>query len=116
MITGLDTVFCQVEDMDRAIAFYAGTLGLTPVYASPHWTSFELSGVKFGLHPRFDGQTGEPGMNFIAGFSVADIEAFRDHLRREGAWCADEFHDVPGGRLLDFNDPDGNRLQAIERR
>lgn len=115
MITGLDTLFCQVDDMDRAVAFYSGVLGLTPTYASPHWTGFELGGVRFGLHPRFNGSGGDTNGNFVAGLAVEDLEAFRDHLKASGAWCAEEFHIVPGGKLLDFRDPDGNWLQAVER-
>lgn len=115
MITGVDTILCQTDDMDRAIAFYRDTLGLSPYVASPHFSGFMIGATKLAVHPRMHGEPGVNSGNWIAGLSVQNLDSFRARLRGAGAWCAAEYHDIPGGKLLDFKDPDGNMLQAVQR-
>ena len=40
-----------VADMDRAVAFYRDTLGLTLRFASPFWSEFDTGTVTLALHP-----------------------------------------------------------------
>ena len=40
-----------VADMDRAVAFYRDTLGLTLKFASPGWTEFATGETTLALHP-----------------------------------------------------------------
>jgi len=115
MITGIDTVLCQTDDMDRAVAFYRDVLGLTPTHTSEHYSGFRIGEVGIGLHPRMEGEPGRNTGNWIVGMAVRNLDEFRDRVRSAGGWCADEYHAIPGGRLLDFRDPDGNALQAIQR-
>ncbi len=43
-----------VADMDRAVAFYRDTFGLTLRFASPFWSEFETGPVTLALHPASD--------------------------------------------------------------
>lgn len=96
--------------------FYRAVLALEPTLASPYWSHFEIGNVRIGLHPRFagnDGPLNTRGKGTVLGIEVDDLKAFRMHLEVLGAWCGD-WHETPGGVVLNFEDPDGNALQAIQ--
>ena len=40
-----------VDDMDRAVAFYRDTFGLTLRFATPFWSEFDTGPVTLALHP-----------------------------------------------------------------
>jgi predicted enzyme related to lactoylglutathione lyase len=111
MLKELHTLICEVDDMDRAVAFYRDVLGLPVPFTSPHWTSVQLGTTRIGLHPPMSGQA--VGRGWIVGIAVDDIVGLKAHLTNHG--CATgEYHDTPGGVVMNFEDPDGNRLQAIQ--
>jgi predicted enzyme related to lactoylglutathione lyase len=112
MVKGLNTVICQVGDMDVAVAFYRDILGLTPGVVSPYWTDFDLGGARLGLHPAFRPSEGAGG--WVIGLEVDDIVALRETLASGGFETTAEYHDTPSGVVLDFTDPFGNALQAIQ--
>jgi predicted enzyme related to lactoylglutathione lyase len=67
-----------VADMDRAIAFYRDTFGLTVRFATPEWTEFDTGDVTLALHPA----TGDnPAGAVQIGFSAPDLPAA--HAARE---------------------------------
>jgi predicted enzyme related to lactoylglutathione lyase len=101
--------------MDRATTFYRDTLGLELGYASPHWTSFKTGSTTLALHHRMDESPFGSKSNFLAILLVADLTAAQARLKDAGVWCADEFHEVPGGKICDFRDTEGNALQLIQR-
>lgn len=106
----IDTVWCPVADMDRAVSFYRDVLGLTPEYESAYWTSFQVGpSVHLGLHA---GAAPE-GSSFVVGFLCDDLRALRLRLLDEGLQPG-EYHDIPRGVVMDLQDPDGNRLQATQ--
>jgi predicted enzyme related to lactoylglutathione lyase len=107
----LDTVWCGVSDMDRAVAFYRDQLGLTPAFVSPFWTSIKLDGgVQLGLH---GGGGGGEGGGYVMSFTTDDLAMLRERL--VGAGCkVGEYHDTPRGAVMDVFDPDGNRMQAMQ--
>lgn len=109
------TLICQVSDMDRAVAFYRDVLGLTPGYTTPHWSDFKMGETRIGLHPSFDGSPVEPnGKGWVLGVATQDIRALRASLESAGVHVAKGYHDTPSGAVMDFRDPDGNALQAIQ--
>ena len=59
-----------VADMDRAVAFYRDTFGLTVKFASPFWSEFETGDVTLALHPA--SQTNPAGRVEI-GFTAPDL-------------------------------------------
>jgi predicted enzyme related to lactoylglutathione lyase len=113
MIKRISTVLCQVSDMDRAVAFYRDTLGLTQGMVSQWWSSMSVGDVQIGLHPPFERGPTEIGRGWILGIEVDDLRALRVRLESHGTACAD-YHDIPGGCVMDFTDPDGNPIQAMQ--
>ncbi len=116
-ITGVDFVIVPNQDIDRAVEFYGGVLGLP-----------ELK--RYGSHP---------GVEFQAGnltLACMTMEAFGQEFRRSGSAIALQVDDVPKARaeleakgvefhsdLIDsgschqiyFSDPDGNPLGLHHR-
>ena len=119
MQKGIDVVWCQVADMDRAVAFYRDVLGFPLVEASPYWSSFKVSeGLGLGLHPIIPGSDTPPGRrncNWSLTIAVDDLLAGKAAL--EAAGCqVHGFEQIDGyAVLLDFQDLDGNPLQLAQR-
>lgn len=116
-IKGLRTVIYQVSDMDRSVAFYNRVLGLELEMATPHWSSLVCGDVRIGLHPPFTGQTapyGGGGKGWLLNFEVNDIENAREALAKAGIKMSKELHEIPGGVVLDLEDPDGNNIQLVQ--
>jgi predicted enzyme related to lactoylglutathione lyase len=109
------TLICQVSDMDRGVAFYRDVLGLAPGYTSPHWSEFKMGETRIGLHPSFDGSPVQPnGQGWVLGVATEDIRSLRSSLEKAGVYVGSNYHDTPSGAVMDFRDPDGNALQAIQ--
>ena len=60
-----------VDDMDRGVAFYRDTLGLTLKFATPFWSEFDTGAVTLALHPASERN---PGGAVQLGFSTPDLE------------------------------------------
>ena len=105
-------MICEVSDMDRSVGFYRDVLGLSCEMTLPYWSSFQIGSNRLGLHPPFTGSASNVG-GFILGIEVDDINALRGALEGAGCTCG-AYHDTPGGVVMDFTDPDNNRLQAIQ--
>ena len=101
-----------VTDLERAVEFYGGPLGLSLLFRHDEFRyarfsagpiEIGLAGVEEAVNPELVGrQTG-------IGFAVPDIDEAYEELRAKGV----EFPMVPcdqpwGGRLALFSDPDGN--------
>ena len=120
MITQVQDVYYNVMDMGRAVAFYRDILGLKVTEEDAHFTGLEVGGVRIGLHwtggrpvpavPK-NAHGAEAGATLT--LRVADIEAaqrrLRDHLVKILGTM-----DAPWGRLVTFEDPDGNVLKLME--
>lgn len=53
------------------------------------------------------------GSGWIFGIEVDDVAALRATLESANR-AVGGYHDVPGGAVIDFSDPDGNPIQAIQ--
>lgn len=116
-ITAVTVAICQVSDMDRAVAFYRDVLGMAPRHTTPYWSDLTVGNFRIGLHPPFEGSEppfATPGKGWILGMQVDDIKELRAKLEAAGAPIPNDYHDVPGGVVLDFQDPEGNNLQAMQ--
>jgi lactoylglutathione lyase len=112
---GLATVY--VKDLDRAVRFYEGTLGLRLQFqAGPHFAQVDAGGLTIGLHPAGpDSPT--PGVNgsTIVGLNVAgSIEHAVEALRAKGVAFKGPIVDDPPVRFAHFADPDGNELYLCQ--
>ena len=95
----------DVDDMDRATAFYVAALGAEIAFATPRWTSLRVAGVRLGLfanpgHPR-----GRIGLHFV----VDDLAATGAAIARAGGAVLTASTEVaPGVVTSDVCDTEGN--------
>jgi predicted enzyme related to lactoylglutathione lyase len=108
------TMICQVTDMSRAVAFYRDVLGLPPTLVTPGWSQFDLEGISLGLHPVYQGSSGPGPGGWSLGLECESLKALAEKLSAAGHEQSGP-HDVPGGAVITFADPDGNPVQVIQR-
>jgi glyoxylase I family protein len=113
----------QIRDVDRAIAFYTEYLGFQltqragAVFATVSRGALHLllSGPQSsGSRPMPDGRRQESGgWNRIVLY-VKEIDATITSLRKAGARFRNEVEVGPGGKQIQFEDPDGNPIELHE--
>ena len=59
-----------VADMDKAVAFYRDTMGLTVRFSSPFWSEFDTGDVTLALHPASEKN---PAGGVQLGFTTSDL-------------------------------------------
>lgn len=112
LIDGVDVVFYGVCNMDRSVAFYEGVLGLElGQRAGNDWAQFSVGGVEIGLFGELATAPHQGGATVT--FRVSDIAAVESALEAAGT-KKDPVEDMGGALSLEFNDPDGNRLVAVQ--
>jgi|CXWL01.1.fsa_nt_gi predicted enzyme related to lactoylglutathione lyase len=117
MILGPHTLIVQTTDMDRSVAFFRDVLKLTPGYTSPYWSDFALGSIRLGIHPVFEGNNAPhviPFKNAIIGVETNNLAELKSALENSGGYVRSDYHQTPGGVILDFVDPEGNNFQAIQ--
>ena len=114
MIDGIATVWLPVSDMDRALQFYAETLGLDIEQQEEDWSMVTAGSVSIGLNGRDAEHSGGEGGAVIAFRPSEDIEDAVESLSAEGVEIAGGVTDHPWGKVATFRDPDGNELQLFE--
>ena len=103
-------VSIEVNDMDRAVAFYTGALGATASFTSPMWSSLHVAGVRIGLF-RHDHAPCRTGLHFV----VDDLEVAHIAIERAGGKIAVAASEVaPGVVVSDAVDTEGNTF-ALRR-
>jgi catechol 2,3-dioxygenase-like lactoylglutathione lyase family enzyme len=111
MVNALHTTWCLVRDMRAARSFYEGVLGLRPGYASEHWTEYDLGNGKIALH--LGGAESSGGRGWTLGLVTDDLAALKSRLIG-AAVTVEDYHETPNGVIVEFHDPDGNVIQAIQ--
>ena len=113
-IDGIGVVFFWVADLDTSVAWYTEVLGLTAGPRYGDWQEFAIDGgTGFALHGgRLDGG---PATAVVA-FNTPDLQTAIDELAGWGAVPIDEITDTGAARFVTFSDPDGNKVQLLERR
>jgi predicted enzyme related to lactoylglutathione lyase len=117
----LELIPLPVSDVERAIDFYAGTLGFTKdvdVQPAEGVRVVQLtpdgSGCSLGFGTGLDVYAGQPGSIRGLHLVVEDIEQARAELVSRGVDVG-EIHDFGGGvRGASFADPDGNGFELQE--
>ncbi len=110
-VTGVATVWLPVTDMQRAIDFYSGTLGLKATQQEPEWAELEADGLKIGLNAREEETPGGEGGAVVAFTPDTELEQAVEELGGKGVEFTDGISEHPWGRIATFHDPDGNALQ-----
>lgn len=113
----------QVQDVERAIAFYTQHLGFQVVQRSGSVFAtvtrgdlhLFLSGPESsGSRPMPDGRGQEPGgWNRIVLY-VEDLDSTIAALRNAGTRFRNEVEAGPGGKQIQVEDPDGNPIELHE--
>ena len=112
---GLSTIgqiAVQVQDLDRAVAFYRDRLGMRFLFqASPGLAFFDAGGVRLMLSR----PEGEAGGTSVLYFKVDDIESAAAALKDRGVTITAEPHVIAKMDTYDlwmafFRDSEGNML------
>lgn len=112
MAQGIAAVWVPVEDMDRAVAFYRDTLGLSVTMQDTDWTEIDAGGLTVGLNARENTHGGSGGGAVISFSPEGSIEDEVQRIAaRGGASIEGEISEYPWGRILPFKDSEGNDLQ-----
>ena len=90
-----------VGDMDRAVAFWRDTFGLTVRFATPFWSEFDTGEVTLALHPASDQN---PAGSVQLGFTTPDLPGVHAARAASGLRFAEAPRDEHGtllSRVLD---------------
>jgi len=121
MITGLQDVYVNVADMDRAVAFYRDLLGLPLIEQSPWWSALDCGGVRLGLHgtggdavPSIPHDAHGPHTGAVITLRTDNIDADFARLAAAGVHFLAPIARESWGSLAMFTDPDGNVLKLMQ--
>lgn len=113
-LTGLHHVSILVSDMERAVAFYGGTLGLPEVRRPANFVTpvrwFELGEQQLHLIPADEPDFVSPRHMAL---HVDDSGAARETLRARGVEVR-ETVPIAGADRFFIADPDGNNIELIQ--
>jgi predicted enzyme related to lactoylglutathione lyase len=117
LVTGVDFVMQPTHDLDAAVDFYGGTLGLPRSVYRPdrHFAEFETGNLTLSvLDADAMGIGHHVNPNAVA-LRVDDVARARERLEARGvAFAADTF-DTGVCHMAFFADPDGNALMLHHR-
>jgi catechol 2,3-dioxygenase-like lactoylglutathione lyase family enzyme len=121
MITRVQDIYYNVQDMDRAVAFYTRVLGLRLLNTDPYWTNLDLGGIRIGLHatdagapvPRVPRDAHGAHAGATLTLHSTDLVADTNRLRTAGVTILGEL-DEAWGKLVVFEDTEGNVLKLMQ--
>lgn len=112
LISGIETVYYRICNMNKAVAFYEGVLGLTlKNRAGNDWAEFDLGNGELALEGELATRPHQGGATVV--FRCEDIRALEATLKQHNVPNRG-VEDLDGSLLLEFNDPDDNRLIAMQ--
>ncbi len=114
---GMVTVY--VNDVERALEFYTGTLGLELVYrGGPGWAVVRApDGFAVGLHDAMgEAPVGASGSSTVGFHVEGTLEEAVEELADRGVEFVGEITEDTAVPLAYFEDPDGNRMYLAEAR
>lgn len=111
-VTGIDTVFYQVCNMDRAVAFYTGALGLTLARREGNdWAEFNAGALNLALSGELAVAPQRGGATVV--LRAEGLDDLAQSLKGAGV-VVGSVDDLGGARMLDVYDPDGNQIVLME--
>ncbi len=115
MISGMDTVLQYVSSLEAAAHFYGGLLEMEIADSRPEYGFVTV--LPGGQHPGLmlmvgQGEIGHGGSQLV--FHVDDVAGAFERLRAQGVRFHGEPVDLPPGKYVSFEDPDGNLLALID--
>jgi glyoxylase I family protein len=112
LFDGIDTVFYQVCDMDRAVDFYQRVLGLELLRREGRdWAELEAGTSVLSLSGELATKPHQGGATVV--LRASDISAVEARLASHDVQRG-PIEDMGGAKTLQFFDPDGNEIVALE--
>jgi glyoxylase I family protein len=123
LVIGWRGVRYQVEDVARSVEFYTQRLGFkVDAKHLPAFAQVSIGDLKLilsgpgasGSRPMPGGVRQQPGgWNRII-LQVSDLAAAIEALKKEGLQVRNKMESGPGGKQIQFDDPDGNPIELLE--
>ncbi len=111
MAKNVATVWVPVDDMKRAVTFYADTLRLEIKSQSAEWSEIDAGNLTIGLNAREGTAAHADGGAVITFTPEGGIDAEVARLTEAGVEFTGGISDHPWGRIAPFKDTEGNDLQ-----
>lgn len=113
MITGLDLLFLEVNNLEESVAFYCDILGFNidshDPNAEPPIASLKSGSLRITLVQQLETMLKRGrGVHFVLG--VTDVDGFYQTLRNRSLQLTEPRDEGWGGRFVSLQDPDGYRL------
>jgi lactoylglutathione lyase len=122
-----DYIVIYVSDMQRSVAFYRDTLGMSLKFTSPGWSEFAIGSTALALHRSLNtaqegaSHTARPEGLPVAGqanlaFVVDDLQSMYENLKGQDVYFSVPPQKQPTGRTLAvLHDPDGFGITLQQR-
>lgn len=113
MVTGLDLLFLEVNNLEDSLSFYHDRLGFeiesNNAGAEPPIASVRAGSLRITLVQQIETMLKRGrGVHFVLG--VSDVDQFHEGLRDSGVQISEPTDEGWGGRFVSLQDPDGYRL------
>jgi catechol 2,3-dioxygenase-like lactoylglutathione lyase family enzyme len=124
-LNGILETALYTDDMDRARAFYEGTLGLAPIFGDNRLTAYAVAGRDVLLIFRrgsatqtvtmpggtIPGHDGAGPLHIAFAIGQHELAQWERHLAARGVTIEGATDWSRGGRSIYFRDPDGHLLE-----
>lgn len=121
MITGYQDFYYNVQDMEKAIHFYASALDMSKEFGDEYWSLMSVGNLKLGLHwsegekiPSTPRDAHGQNCGGTLTLTSNDIAADKKRIEVHGGQILGEAKQ-PWGHMLVFADIDGNVLKLMKR-
>lgn len=113
MVTGLDLLFLEVNNLEESLLFYQERLGFEIVSqnlaAEPPIARVGGGSLRITLVQQLETMLKRGrGVHFVLG--VSNVDEFHEKLRASGVEVTEPRDEGWGGRFVSLQDPDGYRL------
>jgi catechol 2,3-dioxygenase-like lactoylglutathione lyase family enzyme len=113
MVTGLDLLFLEVNNLEESLLFYQERLGFKIVSqnlaAAPPIASVGAGSLRITLVQQLETMLKRGrGVHFVLG--VSNVDEFYEQLAASGVEVTEPKDEGWGGRFISLQDPDGYRL------
>jgi catechol 2,3-dioxygenase-like lactoylglutathione lyase family enzyme len=113
MVTGLDMLFLEVNNLEESLSFYRDRLGCEidshHPQAEPPMASVSVGPLRINLVQQLETMLKRGrGVHFV--LSVSDVDEFHNALKSGGVEVSEPRDEGWGGRFVSLQDPDGYRL------
>jgi catechol 2,3-dioxygenase-like lactoylglutathione lyase family enzyme len=113
MVSGLDLLFLEVNNLEESLLFYQERLGFEIVSqnlaAGPPIASIGAGSLRITLVQQLETMLKRGrGVHFVLG--VSNVDEFHEKLRKSGVEVTEPKDEGWGGRFISLQDPDGYRL------